>query len=418
MFIEKINTNFSEKMKSVILTLVIAILICCNSSTVSAQTKYGNITGLHVSSTPYSVSISWENPNNKPVFISQIYNKYAKTIYMDFGSKKTIKTLVPNTEYTFYIFYGEGSTENYKHGKISTIKIKTQPLTAAVKKIASWEIGGDGSTYYNNMIGSPDVMASLYTDGWLRISGIGNTTLFKDNNMPPWCDKKHRSKIKYVTIEDTVQPTCMDYWFYKCNNLVASPSIASSVTSLTGTFWNCYSLKTTKIIPNDVEKVGHLFDSCYSLTNFPDIPSKVTSLSFTFSNCKSMRYAPEIPNGVEKMYYTFYGCTSLYYPPIIPDSMNLMNYTFCGCTKLVKAPDLPQNVNEIYGLFKDCSHLNGDFNIRANKLRGFNTCFQGTSTVKGVALKVNYSLENTDIVNAIIGTGGSDSNIIKGNLIE
>jgi len=348
----------------------------------------------------------------------------------------------------------------------------TLTVTGATKE-ESWDIGAATSgVNYNGSTGADNVVATLYSDGELAVTGKGDTVLFGDKTstsgsgtiyQTPWRLEGKTSAITSSTIASDVTPANMGYWYKGCNNLTSAPAIPSSVESMTDTFYGCTSLTVAPTIPSSVTEMSCTFQNCTALTSAPAIPSSVTGMGGTFQNCTALTAAPAIPNDVTNMQNTFYGCTALTTAPdisrctkltnmiytfngctalttaptipssvtymsstfsgctaltsapAIPGSVTNMEYTFYGCTALTAAPTIPSSVENMGSTFSGCTALTGTMLIKTDTTV-FVNCFNGAA-INSVGLTVNYTSTSESFVDAIIsnwGSGtGSNGNIAK-----
>lgn len=218
----------------------------------------------------------------------------------------------------------------------------------SVSIVGKWEIGA---------LNTANVIATLYSDGSLHISGSGDVAFSTPD--APWSSQAE--KIRSVTIESGVTPSSMRDWFYGCTGLVSAPTIPSGVTDMSGTFARCASLTAAPEIPNSVKDMSGTFTGCASLTTAPAIPNSVTNLSRCFSGYTALAAAPDMTNAISvtDMSGAFYGCTSLTSAPAIQDAVTDLSMAFDGCTSLVSAPDLSntRNVTNMRRTFQDCTSL-------------------------------------------------------------
>jgi len=229
-------------------------------------------------------------------------------------------------------------------------------------KVESWNVGAENdNTAYERESAKDNVVATLYSDGELTLTGSGNTVVF---TKAPWCEGTNKTKVHSSTIDSKIKPTSMQYWY----------------------------------------------NECYNLTTAPAIPSSVKEMANTFCNCSSLTNAPAIPENVYDISNTFAGCTSLAKAPKIPKSVKLMQSTFSGCSSLTDAPEIPSDVSDMIKTFYNCSALTGRIRINANP-PDFVSCFEGASTNAGTLLTVDYTIDDVSKINAIIGTGGSNIKI-------
>ena len=199
----------------------------------------------------------------------------------------------------------------------------TLMLQADRARIGTWKIGVPNVA---------DVQAVLYEEGDFVVRGNGNTKRFTWDTDVPWRSK--RTQIQSVTIEETVRPTSMGNWFYRCNKLTEAPNIPDSVTDLGATFFECSNLIKAPEIPEGVINMYCTFAGCSKLTEAPAIPENVTNMDGTFDNCSNLIGAQAIPEGVTNLKAAFRGCSKLTKAPVIPENVTNMSYTFYNCQSL------------------------------------------------------------------------------------
>lgn len=113
------------------------------------------------------------------------------------------------------------------------------------------------------------VIASLYSDGALYITGVGDVPSDYFADKPPWFE--YTEYITKCIIDTTVCFSNMDYWFSDCKNLQEISYIPPMVTSMEGTFYNCFSLYSCPTIPISTNVLVNTFNGCNSLSGTIDI---------------------------------------------------------------------------------------------------------------------------------------------------
>jgi hypothetical protein len=264
-------------------------------------------------------------------------------------------------------------------------------------EVGSWNIGSaNGTTNYTGSNGTSDVVATLYSDGELAVTGTGDTVVFYSPEAP-WCYDPYKAQVKSSTIASTVKPTNMQYWYFECSNLTEAPAIPASVENMKATFSNCTSLTNAPDLTGctSLTSMFGTFSGCTSLTDMSSyiIPASVTNMQETFNNCTKLTKAPAMPASVEDMWMTFSGCTALATGPSV----------------------IPAGVRNMISTFQDCKALTGTMQINASPLN-YSFCFNGASTNTGASLTVYGHVTNDSIVDAIVNTKSGTSNISYGGL--
>ena len=184
---------------------------------------------------------------------------------------------------------------------------------------------------------------------------------------------------------NTSKVTDMSYMFYLCESL---------------TYLNISSFNTSK-----VTDMGAMFHSCNSiasldLSNFNT--SKVTSMGAMFNNCKALArldLSGFNTSKVTNMSSMFEWCSSL-------TSLDLSGFNI-------------SNVTNMSNMFYRCSKLTTTINItNANvSADSYKYMFSGAATDPNAQITVNYIADASTLVDSMIATKSSNSNIVKGSQI-
>ena len=146
-------------------------------------------------------------------------------------------------------------------------------------------------------------------------------------------------------------------------------------------FYNCYSL-TSLDLSNfntaNVTDMGTMFYNCYSLTSL-DLSSfntsNVTDMSDMFSRCTSLT------------------------------SLDLSSFNTA-------------NVTDMYRMFNGSSSLTTTINIMNADVKNYSYMFSNAATASGAKITVNYIASASTLVDNMIATKSSNSNVVKGNIIS
>ncbi len=261
---------------------------------------------------------------------------------------------------------------------------------------------------------------------------------------------------------DTSKVTRMDTMFYNCNSLTSlnlSSFNTEQVTTMDGMFLICSSLTNLDINSFDTSQVinmSQMFQGCSRLTsldlsNFDT--SKVTSMDVMFRECSSLT-SLDLSNfdtsKVTSMNSMFSGCsrlTSLDLSNFNTSEVTDMGGMFSECSSLTSL-DLSsfntEQVTDMSGMFLICSSLtNLDINsfdtsqvinmsqmfegcsvllttitISNPNTTSYSSMFLSAATTDGASIKVNCTSETNDLVDKMIKTKSSNSNVVKGELIS
>jgi len=273
-------------------------------------------------------------------------------------------------------------------------------VSSCVHVVKSWNIGGNGKTFYKKPQAGSGVKATLYSSGKLKITGSGNTAVFNAAYAAPWTKRgaaNYRGKVKSVTIAAAVKPSDMSYWFRDCGRLVKAPKI-----------------------PGTVKKMSYTFAGT-AIAAAPSLPDSVTDMTGTFENCTKLVSVSSIPKKTLHMDFAFSGCKSLTSVPVLPDTVKDMCCTFSECSALKTAPNIPLKARDISGIFYNCANISGTVMINdlifpdGEESNSFISCFTGAATAEGTKLTVNYTPKCRWIMMAA-ATASENSHVVLGEM--
>ena len=233
---------------------------------------------------------------------------------------------------------------------------------------------------------------------------------------------------------NTSKVTDMSSMFYRClslTNLDLSSFNTSNVTNMYAMFSNCYALKNLNLGNFNSSKVTNMmnmFKGCSSLTNL-DLngfnTSKVTDMGYMFSDCSSLTsldLSSFNTSNVTNMSNMFDNCsslTSLDLSNFNTSKVTDMRFMFSICSSLTTL-DLSSfntsNVTNMYRMFLQCSSLTTTINIM-NTNTTYENMFTDAATASGSKITVNYIAAASTLVDQMIATKSSSSNVVKGKQI-
>ncbi len=194
------------------------------------------------------------------------------------------------------------------------------------------------------------------------------------------------SKLKNLDISNfnTSKVTTMAYMLRGCafTNIDVSHFDTSNVESLESLFFNCKNLVSIDVSHFKTSKVGHMGDmlgGCSSLTNIN------LGSNFDTSNVKNMA-------GM------FAGCSSL-------TSIDVSNF------------DTSKVTNMNY-MFQNCNKLKTNITIKNVDTTAYSAMFNNAAIDTSAEIKVNYTSETSALVDEMLKTKSSNSNVIKGNQVN
>ena len=200
--------------------------------------------------------------------------------------------------------------------------------------------------------------------------------------------------------------------FHYCKslmNLDLSSFNTSNVTKMFGMFDGCSSLTSLDLSSFNTSKVTAIgmFKGCSSLTSL-DLSSfntsKVTNMSGMFRDCSSLTsldLSSFNTSKVTNMTGMFSGCSSL-------TSLDLSNFNTSSVTKYSAYSQ------ESNGMFYNCSKLITTINIMNANVTNYTGMFSGAATDPNAQITVNYIAAASTLVDSMIATKSSNSNVVKG----
>ena len=233
---------------------------------------------------------------------------------------------------------------------------------------------------------------------------------------------------------NTSKVTDMSSMFYRClslTNLDLSSFNTSKVTNMESMFSNCYALKNLNLGNFNSSKVTNMmnmFKGCSSLTNL-DLngfnTSKVTDMGYMFSDCSSLTsldlssFNTSQVTNMSNMFSDCSSLTSLDLSNFNTSKVTDMRFMFSICSSLTTL-DLSSfntsNVTNMYRMFLQCSSLTTTINIM-NTNTTYKNMFTDAATASGSKITVNYIAAASTLVDQMIATKSSNSNVVKGKQI-
>lgn len=179
----------------------------------------------------------------------------------------------------------------------------------------------------------------------------------------------------------------------------------SSVTDMSYMFGGCSNLVTINLENFDTSKVKNMYSMFRECSNIENLDltdfdtSSVTNMSYMFYECRNLK-AIDLTScdtsNVEDMEAMFRECRAL-------SELDLSHFDI-------------SKVTEMYGMFYNCENLSTTIMI-SYSLSSYSLMFSGAASNSGAKIIVNYTDKTIDIVDDIIATKGSKSNVVKGELV-
>ena len=215
----------------------------------------------------------------------------------------------------------------------------------------------------------------------------------------------------------------------------------TKVTDIYGIFMACVSLKQVDLSSFNTENVTNMigmFTGCSSLTsiNLSSFnTSNATTMIGMFAGCSSLtsiNLSSFNTSKVTNMHEMFAECQSL-------TSLDLSNFNTSNVTDMSRMFNKCNQLKELeisnfdtskvtiytyvngsnkYGMFTNCKNLTTTINIMNANATEYTDMFKDAATEEGAKITVNYTAETESLVDQMIATKSSNSNVVKGSLIS
>ena len=234
---------------------------------------------------------------------------------------------------------------------------------------------------------------------------------------------------------NTSKVTDMSSMFFYCSSLTSlnlSSFNTSKVTEMNDMFKRSSSLTGLDLSgfnTSGVTNMNEMFECCSSLTSL-DLSSfntsGVTNMNGMFYNCillKGLNLSNFNTSGVTSMRSMFNNCSSL-------TSLDLSSFNTSGVTNMesmfekcssLKGLNLSNfntsKVTDMIYMFNGCQKLQTTINIMNANVTYYIGMFEYAATASDAKITVNYIADASTLVDDMIATKSSNSNVVKGNQI-
>ena len=295
------------------------------------------------------------------------------------------------------------------------------------------------------------------------------TRMLQMFRMPHHSEVATPAKLKKLNIDNfnASKVTDMRYMFYYCRSLTEldlSSFNTSNVTTMSGMFFaltNCTSLNISSFNTSKVTDMMYMFSYCESLIKLElnsFNTSKVTNMSYMFEGCSSLTrldlssFNTSNVINMASMFNRLYSIKSINLSNFDTSKVTNMGSLFQGSAALetldlssfdtsnvtnmramfggidasgdmhlkeIKVSDkfVTDNVTDMLEMFRLCKYLNFTFNVTGNKVTDYSLIFLNTATDPNAKITVNYIADASDLVDKMIATKSSNSNVVKGKQI-
>ena len=358
--------------------------------------------------------------NSSTTSTSDIEYLGGKRLISGVSYPNNIKTLFASmTEYSYF------KVDTYRENILNASFVDYIDLTNAV---AYWDISerGDGSiiawvtnsattNFYDLYIGSNEkIYAPSLQNFFSEMLGLQN--------------------ISFDNLDTSITTNMRGLFggygtnYMSLTTLDLSSFDTSNVTNMMGLFHNCdklTSLDLGNFNTSNVTDMSYMFRECSSLTTL-DLSgfdtSNVANMSMMFQGCSgltSLNISSFYTRNVTNMYGMFTNCSSLTTLDVSHfDTSNVTNMrqVFGGCTNLTSL-DLSgfdtSKVTDIGKLFNGCNNLSTTITITNPNTTTYDSMFVNAATVGDAQIIVDYTEETSDLVDLMIATKSTDSDVIK-----
>ena len=231
---------------------------------------------------------------------------------------------------------------------------------------------------------------------------------------------------------NTSKVTDMYRMFSNCSSLTSldlSSFNTSKVRGMNDMFYLCPSLTSLDLSSfntSNVTNISYMFKGCSSLTSL-DLSgfntSKVTDMIGMFSDCSSLTsldlssFNTSKVTDMGSMFFYCSSLTSLDLSSFNTSKVTNMNGMFFYCSSLTSL-DLSSfntsNVTYMDNMFYDCKKLTTQINIMNANITNYAGMFSGAATDPNAKITVNYIAAASTLVDNMIATKSSNSNVVKG----
>ena len=266
----------------------------------------------------------------------------------------------------------------------------------------------------------------------LNLSGFNTANVTSMKKMFAYC-----SQLTIINLSsfNTSNVTSMEDLFWQCKSLTIldlSSFNTSNVTDMSGMFYYCSALTSLDLSSFDTAKVttmNSMFNECSSLTIL-DLSgfntSKVTDMRRMFFWCVNLimlDLSSFNTSSVVDMSYMFTRCsalTNLDLSSFNTSKVTSMEVMFSNCSSLISL-DLSNfstsNVMIMLNMFSGCSKLTTIINIIGSRVTNYSYMFSSAATDPNAKIVVNYTSITESLVDSMIATKSSNSNVVKGKQI-
>ena len=225
----------------------------------------------------------------------------------------------------------------------------------------------------------------------------------------------------------------------KLQSIDVSNFVTVNVTNMSQLFYICAALPELDVSSFDTSKVTNMswmFNSLQAIENL-DLrnfdTSNVTTMyamlnrNIKLTNVNLSSFNTSKVTNMQAMFQGSVALTSLDLRSFDTSSVTTMQAMFGGIDatgnmhlKEIKVSDkfVTTNVTNMLELFRFCAYLKFTINITGNNVTNYTKMFLRAATDPSSLITVNYTAETEALVDNMIATADSGSNVVKGSLIS
>ena len=225
----------------------------------------------------------------------------------------------------------------------------------------------------------------------------------------------------------------------KLQSIDVSNFVTVNVTNMSQLFYFCATLPELDVSSFDTSKVtdmSYMFNNLQAIENL-DLrnldTSNVTNMKAMISRCINLTninlssFNTSKVTNMLAMFQASFKLTSLDLRSFDTSSVTNMQAMFGGIDatgnmylKEIKVSDkfVTTNVTNMLELFRFCAYLKFTINITGNNVTNYSKMFLRAATDPSSLITVNYTAETEALVDNMIATADSGSNVVKGSLIS
>ena len=377
-------------------------------------------------------------PDNLKFYSTSDHKSELKTYYSFLEVSGTKSETI--TVYWYWNPFNDDEDDNNYIGKSLSADISISAV-----QISEYAVMKNGYSGISSANGGTEFWNNTYKP-YIRTITFGNDL----SNLPSSCTEENLCwNVSYISSQNKKV-----YGYLVDSGLVIEETDTSTSTTTTKTLYNLYIVSEAPIFTStscshmfgnfkkliqinfnknfntsNVTDMRDMFDNCSSLTSL-DLSnfntSKVTNMNMMFYNCSSLTsldLSSFNTSNVTNMDSMFCNCSSL--TSLDLSSFNTSNVTnmrnmFYNCSSLTNL-DLSNfntsNVTDMGSMFNNCKKLTTQINIMNANVTSYNYMFSRAATDANAKITVNYIADASTLVDNMIATKSSNSNVVKGKQI-